>query len=163
VKLEITATNLGNPADTAAVVDVLDTYARDPMGGGKALTGEVCARLVPDLRARVLSGDAIVLVARRAGQPLGVAICFTSYSTFSARPVLNIHDLAVVPEARGQGVGRALLSAVESAALSRRCGKVTLEVREHNARARRLYEHIGFADYSGGDGLGRTFFLEKNL
>jgi ribosomal protein S18 acetylase RimI-like enzyme len=163
VRVEITTTNLGSPADTAALVEVLDTYARDPMGGGKALSGEVCARLVPDLRARVLSGDAVVLIARRGGQPVGVAVCFTSYSTFSARPVLNLHDLAVVPEARGQGVGRALLSAVESAALARRCGKVTLEVRENNARAREIYERTGFADYSAGDGLGRTFFLVKNL
>ncbi len=164
MKLEIALTNLGSPADTAALVDVLDTYARDPMGGGKPLTGEVCARLVPDLRARVLSGNAVVLLARNEGRPVGVAVCFTSYSTFSARPVLNVHDLAVIPEVRGQGVGRALLSAIEAAALTRRCGKVTLEVREDNARARQLYERIGFADSAlGGGARVRMFFLEKNL
>jgi ribosomal protein S18 acetylase RimI-like enzyme len=164
VKLEINPTQLGDPDDARALVDVLDTYARDPMGGGKPLSGEVCARLIPDLRARILSGSAVVLLARRGGVPVGAAVCFTSYSTFTARPVLNLHDLAVVPEARGEGIGRALLAAVDGAALSRRCLKVTLEVREDNERARHLYDRHGFLDYApSGGARTRTLFLEKRL
>jgi ribosomal protein S18 acetylase RimI-like enzyme len=164
VKLEINTTPLANPDDARALVDVLDTYARDPMGGGKPLTGEVCARLIPDLRARILNGHAVVLLARRGGVPVGAAVCFTSYSTFSARPVLNLHDLAVVPEARGQGIGNALLAAVADAALARRCTKITLEVREDNLRAREIYRRNGFEDFSpGGAAVTRTFFLEKRL
>ena len=164
MKLEINPTQLGDPDEARALVDVLDTYARDPMGGGKPLTGEVCARLIPDLRARILSGHALVLLARRGGEPVGAAVCFASYSTFTARPVLNVHDLAVVPEARGQGIGRALLAAIDEAALARRCLKVTLEVREDNARARHVYARHGYLDYApDGTTRTRTLFLEKRL
>jgi ribosomal protein S18 acetylase RimI-like enzyme len=161
--IEVAATDLASEADAAAFVALLDSYARDPMGGSAPLGERVRERLVPDLRARIASGAALVLIARRAGSPLGVAVCFLSYSTFAARPLLNLHDLAVVPAARGEGVGRALLGAALDEARKRGCVKVTLEVREDNARARRVYEHVGFADYAAGSAPTRTLFLEKKL
>jgi len=69
------------------------------------------------------------------------------FSTFQARPLLNIHDLAVVPDWRGQGIGRALLEAVEVEAIQRGCCKITLEVQDANRQARGLYERYGFADF----------------
>jgi ribosomal protein S18 acetylase RimI-like enzyme len=161
--IEVAEADLSREADAAALVMLLDAYARDPMGGEQPLPGAVRERVVPDLRERAANGTAVVLLARRAGEPLGVAVCFLGYSTFAARPLLNLHDLAVVDKARGAGVGRALLAAVESAARARGCVKVTLEVREDNARARRLYEHVGFADYTTGDATTRTLFLERKL
>jgi len=196
--IEVTPTDLASEADASAFVALVDAYARDPMGGSAPLPGAVRERLVPDLRARIASGSALVLIARRAGdgkrrpgarrepqasgverlpsqavmpsalqagagEPLGVAVCFIGYSTFAARPLLNLHDLAVVPNARGAGVGRALLAAVEAQARARGCVKLTLEVREDNARARRLYQHVGFADYAGGAVPTRTLFLERKL
>jgi ribosomal protein S18 acetylase RimI-like enzyme len=131
------------------------------MGGARPLAADVRARLVPDLRERIARGTALVLIARREAAPAGVAVCFLGYSTFAARPLLNLHDLAVVPEARGLGVGRALLAAVDAEARARGCVKVTLEVREDNGRARRLYEHTGFIDYTPGGERTRTLFLEK--
>ncbi|MBM4383297.1 MAG: GNAT family N-acetyltransferase [Deltaproteobacteria bacterium] len=163
MKLEITAVDLTSSSDVAALLMLLDAYARDPMGGEKPLPDEVKARLVPDLRERIARGAAVVLIARRESAPVGVAVCFAGYSTFAARPLLNLHDLAVVPAARGAGVGQALLTAVDAQARARGCGKVTLEVREDNARARRLYEHTGFVDYSPGGERTRTLFLEKKL
>ena len=163
MKLSITPANLGTEADVIAFLALLDAYARDPMGGGAPLPGEVKARLIPDLKARMLRGDGLVLIARRGDKPVGLAVCLASYSTFLGRPVLNIHDLAVIPEERGAGVGRALLMAIDDAALARRCAKVTLEVREDNARARQLYERSGFVDYAPGGARTRTFFLEKKL
>jgi len=161
--IEVAAADLSREADAAALVMLLDAYARDPMGGERPLPGAVRARLVPDLRERIADGTALVLIARSAGEPLGVAVCFYGYSTFAARPLLNLHDLAVVEKARGAGVGRALLTAVENAARARGCVKLTLEVREDNARARRLYQHVGFADYTTGDKQTRTLFLERKL
>jgi ribosomal protein S18 acetylase RimI-like enzyme len=149
--------------DVSAFLDLLDAYARDPMGGGAPLPGDVRMRLIPDLKSRMLRGDALVLIARLGGKPVGLAVCFSSYSTFRGRPVLNLHDLAVMPEQRGAGVGRKLLEAVEDAARARRCCKVTLEVREDNARARAIYERSGFSDYAPGDARTRTLFLEKKV
>jgi ribosomal protein S18 acetylase RimI-like enzyme len=161
--LAIAPADLGKREDADALLALLDAYACDPMGGGTPLPGDVKMRLVPDLQARTLRGDALVLIARRGARPVGIAVCFASYSTFRGRPVLNLHDLAVVPEERGSGVGRRLLDAVEDAARERRCCKVTLEVREDNRRAQGIYERAGFGDYAPGEQRIRTWFLEKKL
>jgi ribosomal protein S18 acetylase RimI-like enzyme len=88
----------------------------------------------------------LVLLAFVDDAPVGIAVCFFSLSTFRARALLNIHDLAVLPEHRGRGVGLALLTAVEERARSKDCCKLTLEVQEDNPRARALYDRFGFED-----------------
>ena len=97
------------------------------------------------------------------GHAVGIAVCFVGFSTFRARRLLNLHDLAVVPEARGRGVGRRLLAAVEARARELSCCKLTLEVKEGNARARSLYASAGFGDFAPGREQTRTLFLEKVL
>lgn len=161
--LEVSDADLASERGAAEVLSLIDGYARDAMGGGAPLADDVRARLVPDLRERAARGAAHVLVAKRAGEPIGIAVCFVGYSTFRARPLLNLHDLAVLPAARGTGAGRALLEAVAARARSLGCCKVTLEVREDNARARQLYRSAGFDDYSPGRQIGRTLFLEQRL
>ncbi len=89
-------------------------------------------------------------------------MCFVGLSTFSALPLLNIHDLAVRPEFRGTGLGRALLDAAEDEARERGCCKLTLEVQEDNTRARSVYRAFGFDDFVIGDS-GPTRFLSKPL
>lgn len=150
---------LDDPADAAAIIEVLNSYAADPVGGGNPLEDGVRARLLPALRAQP---NALVLLAFADRKPAGLAICFFGLSTFQARPLLNIHDLAVVPERRGQGIGRALLSAVEVRAKSRGCCKLTLEVQDGNPRARALYERFGFTDFVLGEPVA-TRFLCKPL
>ena len=66
------------------------------------------------------------------------------FSTFRAKPLINIHDIAVSPAARGQGIGRLLLTRIEQDARALGCCKVTLEVRSDNARAMGLYQAVGF-------------------
>ena len=85
------------------------------------------------------------------------------FSTFKARPLVNVHDLAVLPEHRGRGVGRALLAAVERKARALGCARVTLEVQENNGRARRVYERAGFAQAVYGDTTGGSLFYTKPL
>jgi ribosomal protein S18 acetylase RimI-like enzyme len=133
------------------------------MGGGAPLPEDVCARLGADLGERAARGTAVVLLALAGGAAVGVAVCFVGYSTFRARPLLNLHDLAVLPEARGSGVGLALLEGVAARARTRGCCKVTLEVREHNATARRLYQRTGFVDAGSGAAATRTLFLERDV
>ena len=142
---------------------LIDAYARDPMGGGVPLAADVRARLGADLRERAARRHAVVLLARRGGEAVGVAVCFVGYSTFQARPLLNLHDLAVLPGARGSGAGRALLDAVAARARALGCCKVSLEVREDNARARSVYAAAGFVDSAPAGARTRTLFLEKAL
>ena len=133
--------DLGNPAHQAAIADLLDMYCRDEFGDGKPLSAEARENLIPGL---VKHGGARVFLAYDDQQPLGVAICMIGFSSFRGKPLINIHDVAVSPSARGQGIGRKLLAAVEDEARKLDCGKVTLEVRSDNMRAMGLYRSVGF-------------------
>jgi GNAT superfamily N-acetyltransferase len=158
--VEVTEADLTDPDHARGLVDILDSYARDPMGGARPLPPAVRERLVPELAALP---NALVLLAFARGGPIGAAVCFFGLSTFAARPLLNVHDLAVLPDFRGLGIGRALLEAAESRARERGCCKLTLEVREDNERARSLYESFGFGDFAPGADPTPTLFLEKRL
>ncbi len=147
-------------ADAARVVALLDSYARDPMGGGKALSDDVRERLVPGLAAHA---GAFSLLAFAGDEALGLANCITGFSTFAARPLVNIHDMAVLPEARGKGVGRALMLAVEAEARTRGACKITLEVLSGNDTAKGLYAALGYGDYALDPQAGTALFWEKKL
>lgn len=147
-------------ADAARVVALLDSYARDPMGGGKALSDDVRARLVPGLTAHQ---GAFSLLAFDGDEALGLANCITGFSTFAARPLVNIHDMAVLPEARGRGVGKALMLAVEAEARTRGACKITLEVLSGNSTAKGLYASLGYGDYALDPQAGTALFWEKKL
>src|SRR5258706_1810284 len=108
MSIEIHEANLAEPADAEAFLELLDGYARDPMGGATPLDPEVRRRLVPALREQP---QALVLLARASGKPIGLATCFYGFSTFAARPVLNVHDLAAGPAFRQPALGPALLFA----------------------------------------------------
>lgn len=160
LSIEIREANLAHEADAAGMLAVLDSYAADEMGGTAPLDPEVRRRLIPALREQT---NALVLLALDAGVAIGLANCFFGFSTFAARPLLNVHDLAVLPAFRGRGVGRALLHAAEQRARARGCAKLTLEVREDNAGARALYQAQGFRDFELAGAQHRTFFLTKPL
>lgn len=159
MKVAVVDADFERPAHRTALVEILDSYATDPVGGGEPLSHAVRERLVPALRRHP---GLCALLAQTEERAVGLAVCFLAFSTFRARPVLNVHDLAVLPEWRGRGIGRALLAAVEERARERGCCKITLEVQDDNARARTLYERFGFSDFVVA-GSGPTRFLSKTL
>ena len=116
-------------------------YCRDEFGDGKPLPAETRANLIPGL---IRHGGARVFLAWEESRPVGLALCFVGFSSFRAKPLMNIHDIAVVPQARGRGMGRQLLKAVEAHAREAGCCKVTLEVRSDNVRAQQAYRRAGF-------------------
>ncbi len=148
------------PQQADAFLEVLDAYARDPMGSSAPLPDEVRQHLVPGLLAHPTSR---VWLAWEGEQAIGVLVGFLGFSTFKAKPILNVHDLAIVPERRGQRLGERLLEAAEAHARSLGCCKLTLEVQEHNKRARALYKRVGFGHFSPGVEQNPTAFLEKPL
>jgi GNAT superfamily N-acetyltransferase len=144
----------------AVVLDLTSAYAADPMGAGRPLPEAVRERMIPGLRA---APNTKVFLAYVRGEPVGLATCFIGFSTFHAKPLINIHDLAVLASARGRGVGRALLAAVEEEARELGCCKVTLEVNERNERALQIYRTAGFVQ-AGADGpTGGALFFAKTL
>lgn len=158
--LSIVDADLDRPEHADAVRSLIASYARDPHGSDRDLPADVLDRLVPGLRAHPTT---LVLLAFDGATAAGVAVCFRGYSTFAARPLLNVHDLVVLPAFRRRGVGRALLEHAAARARRDGCVKLTLEVREDNAPARALYARAGFGDADIGAGALKTLFLERRL
>lgn len=158
--VEIVEGNLAVPEHAAALVRLLDAYARDPMGGGRGLSEHARRNLVAELRKR----DAVhVILAFVDREPAGLVICIEGFSTFACRPLLNIHDVVVSASHRGTGLCRRMLEKVEALALSLGCCKLTLEVLEGNAAAQAAYRSFGFGGYELDPRLGKAMFWEKKL
>ena len=154
--------------DGRILVELLDAYATDPMGGGEPLGDEARAHLVERLAELPHAFSIVGELRDGAGAvPVALANCFVTLSSFSARPVVNVHDLAVLDGYRGRGLGRGLLEAVEREARGRGARAITLEVLEGNRPARAAYERFGFVEYRMGgaaDGAaGAALFRIKRL
>lgn len=158
--MTIIPADLENPKHQRDVETMTAAYALDAMGSGAALAPDVLLRLIPGLRAHPTT---IIFLAYCDDVVVGIATCFLGFSTFAARPLINIHDLAVRAEYRGRDIGRALLDAVEREARRRGCAKLTLEVQENNPRARRVYEAVGFAQAVHREANGGCLFYTKSL
>lgn len=160
--LTVIQADYANPVHAASIVSLLDAYAQDPAGGGAALSDFVLSNLVAQLalRPQVFSVLALDLTLDKA---VGLANCIEGFSTFACRPLVNVHDLAVLPSHRGQRVGEQLLAKVEEIARQRGACKVTLEVLSGNQSANRLYQRVGFAGYQLDPALGSAQFLQKWL
>jgi ribosomal protein S18 acetylase RimI-like enzyme len=139
--VKIVEVDLNRTEHQDAVVGLIDAYAKDPMGNGQPLSPEVRHALIPGLQRHPTT---VIFLAYQGDKAIGIAVCFLGFSTFAAQPLINIHDLAVLPEHRAQGTGRRLLAAVERKAQAMGCCKLTLEVLENNFRARHVYEAAGF-------------------
>ncbi|MER6060146.1 GNAT family N-acetyltransferase [Streptomyces sp. NPDC001792] len=85
------------------------------------------------------------LVAEAAGRVLGYVRIGRPTPLASNTHVLQIQGLAVAEEARGRGLGRALIRAAVTEARRRGARRLSLRVLGHNAPARALYESEGFA------------------
>ena len=157
---EIVLADLDEPGHQAAIVALTQMYACDAMGQAAPLPGSTLDRLIPGLKRHPTT---LVWLAFFEGQSVGIATCFLGFSTFFAKPLINVHDVAVVPHLRGRGIGRQLLGAVVDKARALGCCKVTLEVHENNTHARRVYESLGFAQAVYTDAAGGGLFYSKPL
>jgi len=83
------------------------------------------------------------IVAEHAGAVVGFALFFHNFSTFLCRPGLYLEDLYVQPQARGTGLGKALLVRLAQIALERGCGRFEWCVLDWNMSARAFYESMG--------------------
>ncbi len=152
--------DLENLSHQSAVLAMIDAYSRDPMGDGQPLASDARERLIPGLRQHPTT---LIVLAFDGALPVGVAVGFVGFSTFAARPLVNLHDVAVLPSHRGLGVGRGLLAKVEARARELDCCKLTLEVLDKNEKALRTYRAAGFQRYALLPGAGEAIFLTKQL
>lgn len=160
VPVAVCRADYANPAHAAALVTLLDAYAQDPMSGGQALSEFAKANLVSALAARPQAFSVLAFVGDKA---VGLVNCIEGFSTFACRPLVNVHDVAVLVEYRGQGIAEKMLALAEAVALGRGACKLTLEVLQGNAGAIRLYERLGFDGYQLDPAMGQARFLQKYL
>ncbi len=148
------------PTHAQAIVQLMDEYARDPMGGGQGLSDFVKSQLPGELAQR---STAHVILAFVQDQPAGLVVCIEGFSTFACKPLLNIHDVIVSSAYRGQGLSKRMLKKAEEIAIALGCCKLTLEVLEGNTVAQAAYRSFGFTGYELDPKMGKALFWEKKL
>jgi ribosomal protein S18 acetylase RimI-like enzyme len=149
-----------NAQDALAIVLLLDAYASDPAGGGEGLSDFAKTHLVPALAARP---QAYSVLAFDGDVPVGLVNCIEGFSTFKCRPLVNVHDVAVLASHRGQRIAERMLAEAERIARARGACKLTLEVLSGNTPAVKLYQRIGFEGYQLDPAMGTASFMQKWL
>ena len=141
------------------IVELLDDYASG-IRSGAGLSESVKAHLVEELEKRDTVHTVLAFVD---GKAAGIVISIEGFSTFSCKPLLNIHDVVVSPEFRGIGISKMMLEKTEEIASRLGCCKMTLEVLEGNIVAGNLYRSLGFIPYELDPKMGKAMFWEKEL
>jgi ribosomal protein S18 acetylase RimI-like enzyme len=155
VETTVTVCDYSIPEHRQAVIRLMNAYIKDEMGGGKPLSPREQNSLINGLNKHPKS---IVLLASTNGVFAGLLVAYENFSTFTAKPMINIHDIIVLKEYRGLGAGRELITALIEAARDAGCSRITLEVRKDNIVAQNLYKSLDFNDTDP-----EMFYWRKNL
>jgi ribosomal protein S18 acetylase RimI-like enzyme len=118
----------------------------------------VLARRVEELLA---GGDTEILLAGH--EPCGIAVLRFRLSLWLAGLECYLAELYVVPERRGQGIGRALMVEAMAAARRRGADYMDLGTSEEDVAARALYESLGFDNHEGRPGGPVNYYYERLL
>jgi len=158
--IEIRLANYADDVDGAAVISLLDAYARDPAGGGTAIPLKLLTRLPGELAKRP---QAFTVLAFDGDMAVGLVNCIEGFSTFACKPLVNVHDVVVLPGYRGLRITQRMLECVEQEARARGACKLTLEVLSGNSSAIRAYEREGFGPFALDPAFGTAVFMQKKL
>jgi ribosomal protein S18 acetylase RimI-like enzyme len=156
--LEVIIADMKRHDHSETVVQLMDAFAIEFLDNGNGLSDEVKKNLVKEMSKRNTVHVIIALVNKR---PAGIAILQESFSTFSCKNVLNVHDIYVSTEYRGIGLSKMLLKKAEEIADNLMCSKMTIEVLEGNFRARSAYQSFGFSDGDLNPKMGKVLLWEK--
>ncbi|MFT7004935.1 MAG: ribosomal protein S18 acetylase RimI-like enzyme [Sulfurimonas sp.] len=160
MNIEIQAVNYSDKRHAKDMTALLNSYAKDPMGGSEALSEYVKENLASELSKIPHS---LSIISYVNDKPAGLINCFEGFSTFKCKPLINVHDITVDSEFRGLGISQKMLSKVEEIAKQRGCCKITLEVLEGNTVAQNAYTKFGFAAYELDPKMGKALFWQKNI
>lgn len=159
-------------SDADAIIELMNHYSLDKMGGGEELPNSVKKVLVAEM-AKIPGAFTVIAFVEGSTEgddlassdliPVGLINCFMGFSTFKAKPLVNIHDVVVLPAYRGLKLSMRMLEKVEELAIERGCCKLTLEVLEGNKIAQNAYVKFGFGGYELDPELGGAGFWEKML
>ncbi|MGI8909300.1 MAG: GNAT family N-acetyltransferase [Rubrobacteraceae bacterium] len=146
--------------DLASPLKLLEEVLRD----GEPLPGEFVERL----RGAVASGELEVLAASAGGRTVGVAVVAYRPSVSAAADFASIEELHVRPGERRQGIGRALLEAVEARISGRGVSYVEVQTDDEAAEfyAAHGYEEDaahGYEEESGARVLSKSLPIINEL
>ncbi len=130
-------------AATPADISLIGQFIRD-LAEYEKLAHEV--RFDEAVMAQKLFGPrpfAEVLIGEIDGTPQGFALFFHNFSTFEGRPGIYLEDLFVRPDARGSGLGKALLGKLAALAVERDCARLEWSVLDWNTPAIDFYKALG--------------------
>jgi ribosomal protein S18 acetylase RimI-like enzyme len=143
-------------ADAEAIGRLLDDFNREfdePSPGPPALAERV--------RALLAAGEITVLLA---GQPPhGLAVLRFRPAIWTEALECYLAELYVVPDRRGQGLGRALLEAAIELARRQGADHMDLGTAEDDVAARALYESLGFGNRGGKPDGAVNYYYEREL
>lgn len=128
---------------TSADISLIGQFIRD-LAEYEKLAHEV--RFDEAVMAQKLFGPrtfAEVLIGEIDGTPQGFALFFHNFSTFEGRPGIYLEDLFVRPDARGSGLGKALLGKLAALAVERDCARLEWSVLDWNTPAIDFYKALG--------------------
>lgn len=132
----------GDEATVLRLVRALAAYEREP---------DAVQATEASLTQTLFAANAQVFahIAELDGTPVGLALWFQTYSTWTGRPTLYLEDLFVADSARGKGVARALMRQLAREAKARGCARIDWAVLDWNVDAMAFYERIGGRRQSG--------------
>ncbi len=127
------------PAQLETLVPLFDAY--------RVFYGQPSAseRARSFLSERLTQNDTVVFLAERESKAVGFTQLFPSFSSVSLRRLWILNDLFVVPDARRDGVARALLERARAHAVETGAKGLMLSTAANNKSAQRLYEGLGWA------------------
>ena len=128
----------------------------DPTPGPDVLARRVAAYVEDGRKVFLLGGH-------EEGSELGFAQVSFNPSIWSDEPVGLLEELYVVPDRRGEGVGRELMEAVLALARARNAAGMEVITGESDTAARGLYESVGFRNDIEGEERSRSLFYELDL
>jgi GNAT superfamily N-acetyltransferase len=126
----------GDEAAILALVRALAVYEREPDAVKAGAADFTVALFGPGAVAEAV-------LAERDGVAVGLALWFRNFSTWTGKTGLYLEDLFVVPEARGLGIGRALLMHLAGLCVARGYGRFEWAVLDWNAPAIGFYKALG--------------------
>jgi GNAT superfamily N-acetyltransferase len=89
------------------------------------------------------------IIAWRKASPVGFALYYHVFPSFTGKPGMYLEDLFVIPAERGEGIGKALLSTVARIACERGCSRLDWAVLDWNAPAISFYQSLGARPKTG--------------
>ena len=155
--IEVLVADYSNAVHANDIIELLDSYTRDPMGGGNPLSQHARENLIAEL-AKLPNAFSVLCYVD--GAAAGLVNCFIGFSTFQCKPLINIHDVVVGQRFRGQGLSRRLLSEVQRIAIEQNCCRLTLEVLDCNEPAKKAYLSFGF---QAAAAEGKYLFWKKAI